>query len=275
MATQSNPSRSRSSSGLGLKKTVVVTTSWDDGDLWNLKLAEMLASRGLPATFYIPTGTLGDGSTLSAAQLRDLAGAGFEIGAHTVTHPVLSDITGAALKGEVVECKRALEEILGREVPSFAYPKGRGNAEVIAELERAGYRSARGLRMLSLSTDFPPFDMPFTVQAYPHPWSRYARNLIKRGEVLALAKQSAEILRAKSWVELGKSLFDRALSEGGAWHLVGHSWETERVGGWSELTEMLDYVSGREGVQYLTNGELAKLSSSHSAAAPAIQLGRN
>src|SRR5262249_18021713 len=140
-------------------KTVVVTTSWDDGDVWNLKLAEKLAARGLPATFYTPTGSLGQDSTMTAAQLRDLAGSGFEIGAHTVTHPVLSDLTGDVLKREVVECKRALEDILGREVPSFAYPKGRKNSEVARRLEEAGYRSARGLRMLSLSYKFPRFDM--------------------------------------------------------------------------------------------------------------------
>src|SRR5579864_7957209 len=91
------------------EKAVIVTTSWDDGDVWNLKLAEKLASRGLPATFYIPTGALGQGSTMTAAQLRELADSGFEIGAHTVSHPVLSDLTGEILKREVVDCKQALE----------------------------------------------------------------------------------------------------------------------------------------------------------------------
>jgi len=259
-------------------KTVVVTTSWDDGDCCDLKLAELLAKKRLPATFYVTTGALGKVSTMSAAQLRELANAGFEIGGHTVTHPILSDLHGAALMREVVECKQVLEEILGREVPSFAYPKGRGNADVARRLQEAGYRSARGLRMLSLSCEFPPFDMPFTVQAYPHTWTRYARNLVKRGALMTLAKSSLQIARSKNWVELGKAMFDRALREGGAWHLVGHSWETERIGGWAELTEMLDYVSGRDGVRYLTNGQLAQLAISGNVPAtaePVPQLGRN
>ena len=249
-------------------KTVIVTTSWDDGDVWNLKLAEKLARRGLPATFYIPTGAIEQESTLSAAQLRELANGGFEIGSHTVSHPVLTDLTGAILKREVVECKQVLEEILGREVPSFAYPKGRKNSEVARRLEEAGYRSARGLRMLSLSCEFPRFDMPFTVQAYPHRWSGFARNLAKRGAFATLAKYSLQISRSTGWVDLGKAMFDRALREGGAWHLVGHSWETERIGGWAELEEILDYVSGREGVRYLTNGQLTDLA--HPAPAAAL-----
>jgi len=241
------------------EKTVIVTTSWDDGDVWNLKLAEKLASRGLPATFYIPTGALGQGSTMTVAQLRELDNSGFEIGAHTVSHPVLSDLTGETLKREVVDCKRTLEHILGREVPSFAYPKGRKNSEVARRLEEAGYRSARGLRMLSLNYQFPRFDMPFTVQAYPHRWSGFARNLAKRGAFGTLAKYSLQISRSSGWVELGKKMFDQALREGGAWHLVGHSWETERIGGWAELEEIVDYVSGRAGVRYLTNGQLTEL----------------
>jgi hypothetical protein len=259
-------------------KTVVVTTSWDDGDHSDLKLAELLAERKLPGTFYVPTGTVGEPSRLSASHLRELADAGFEIGAHTVTHPVLSDLQGAALTREVVECKQALEDILGREVPSFAYPKGRANTGVANQVKQAGYRSARGLRMLSLSCNFPPFDMPFTIQAYPHRWTGYARNLIRRGDISTLAKSSVQISRSRNWVQLGKALFDRALREGGAWHLLGHSWETEKIGGWSELEEMMDYVSGRDGVRYLTNGQLAQFA--HPAelpanAMPAAQLGKN
>lgn len=237
-------------------KTVVVTTSWDDGDPSDLKLVELLARRGLAATFYVATGNLGQSSVMSVRELRELAQAGFEIGAHTVSHPVLTEIDGSAVAREVAECKRALEDVLGREVTSFAYPKGRYNTEVVARVKEAGYRCARGLRMLSLSYDFPPFEMPVTVQAYPHTRTRLARNLLRRGGVLALAQASVHIGRAKNWVELGKELFDKALREGGAWHLLGHSWETEKLGRWSELEEMLDYVSRQPGVRYLTNGEL-------------------
>jgi peptidoglycan/xylan/chitin deacetylase (PgdA/CDA1 family) len=239
-------------------KSVWVTTSWDDGRREDLKLAELLAARGLPATFYVPSGSLGKNAAMSVKEIRELSNAGFEIGAHTVTHPILTQVSRSAARQEVEECKHHLEDVLGREVSSFAYPKGRYNAEVVALVGEAGYRCARGLRMLSLSRDFPPFEMPVTVQAYPHRWTSYARNLLRRGEVAALAKFSVQIGRSKNWVELGKNLFDRALREGGAWHLLGHSWETERLGGWHELEEMLDYVSQRPGVRYLTNGQLCE-----------------
>jgi peptidoglycan-N-acetylglucosamine deacetylase len=248
---------SKSNSGaVTSKKMVIVTTSWDDGHCNDLKVAELLDLRKLPGTFYVTSGGLGKSSNMPATDLRELSKAGFEIGGHTVTHPILTDLDPSSLNREVVECKASLEAILSREVSSFAYPKGRFNANVVAQVKKAGFRCARGVRMLSFASDFPPFDMPVTIQAYPHRWTHYCRNLLRRGEAMALARSSILIGRSTNWVQLGKALFDRALREGGAWHLLGHSWEMDTVNAWSELKKMLDYVSGREGVRYLTNGDL-------------------
>lgn len=245
--------------GSAPKKTVIVTTSWDDGHRDDLRVAELLTARNLPGTFYVTSGGLGESSRLSAGDLRNLAAAGFEIGGHTVSHPVLTELGADRVRREVVDCKVELEAILGREVVSFAYPKGKFNAAVVTQVKQAGFRCARGVRMLSFACSFPPFEMPVTIQAHPHRWPAYCKNLIKRGQILALAKSSIMIGKSANWVELGKALFDCALREGGAWHLVGHSWETEKQNGWAELKEMLDYVSARPGVRYLTNGELGTI----------------
>jgi hypothetical protein len=244
------------------KKTVVVTTSWDDGHCKDLKVAELLSLRKLPGTFYVTSGGVGKSSNMSETDLRGLSNAGFEVGGHTVTHPLLTDLDPESLRHEVADCKDSIEAILGREVSSFAYPKGRFNAEVVTQVRKAGFRCARGVRMLSFSCNFPPFEMPVTIQAYPHCRMDYCKNLVRRGEITALAKYSLMIGRSTNWVQLGKALFERVLQRGGVWHLLGHSWETEKLNDSSELKEMLDYVSGREGVRYLTNGELGQLISS-------------
>lgn len=62
---------------------------------------------------------------LAPAEIRELADGGLvEIGAHTVTHPVLSAIPAAQQEDEIRESKRRLEEILNEPVESFAYPYG-------------------------------------------------------------------------------------------------------------------------------------------------------
>lgn len=239
-------------------KVSIVTSSWDDDDRTNLKVAELLAARKLPGTFYVTSGGLGKGLALSITELRSLSDAGFEIGAHSVSHAILPQLNRHDLAREVAECKTVLEQALGRKVTSFAYPKGRYNADVIAEVKQAGYHCARGVRLLSISYNFPPFEMPISIQAYPHRRTSYVKNLVRRREVAALLKSSRLIAGSNGWVALGKALYDRVLREGGVWHLSGHSWQTEKIAGWSELEQMLDYVTGHtgQGVEYLTNAEL-------------------
>jgi peptidoglycan/xylan/chitin deacetylase (PgdA/CDA1 family) len=82
---------------------------------------------------------------VSVTELRELAGQGFEIGAHTRTHPILSRTPEAALADEIAGSKRELEALLDREVESFCYPNGRhsdiGDAAKRATRD-AGFSSA-------------------------------------------------------------------------------------------------------------------------------------
>ncbi|SRR5258708_4619073 len=237
---------------------VVVSTSWDDDSASGLKIAELLSARGLPGTFYVPTSRLGEESIFTGSDLRALSTSGFEIGAHTISHKILTELEQPALTLEVADCKEILQQILGNEVTTFCYPKGRFNARVVREVERAGYRGARSTQILFSGATFPPYEMPTTVQAYPHHRSNYVRNLIRLGAISALVKSMPDLISFDNWLQLGKSLFDRVLRDGGTWHLYGHPWEIEKLNLWSELKEMLDYVSKRESVTYLNNGELLK-----------------
>ena len=62
---------------------------------------------------------------LSAAEMVRLADGGLvDVGAHTMTHPVLSRLSPAKQRAEIQQSKAHLEEILGQPVTSFAYPHG-------------------------------------------------------------------------------------------------------------------------------------------------------
>ena len=238
---------------------VIVTTSWDDEDRSGLKVAELLARYGLPGTFYVPTGRLGEQSCFSSDDLRGLFHSGFEIGAHSVSHAILTELDPAKLSREVGDCKDKLQLILGAEVAMFCYPKGRFNNAVSREVERAGYQGARTTQMLSSSRAFPRFAVPTTLQAYPHARSNYVRNLVRMGAARVLLTSIPDLLRFESWLQLGKSTFDRILRDGGIWHLYGHPWEIQKLGLWSQLGEMFAYVSHRSDVLYVTNGRLVEM----------------
>jgi peptidoglycan/xylan/chitin deacetylase (PgdA/CDA1 family) len=57
-------------------------------------------------------------------QVGRLHSAGIEIGAHTVTHPILTRIDRATARKEMLECKRRLADLTSGDVTSFAYPNG-------------------------------------------------------------------------------------------------------------------------------------------------------
>jgi hypothetical protein len=242
----------------GVDKLRIVTTSWDDGDHADLKIAELLKSRGIRGTFYIPIKHRE--RPLGYSDLRALALEGFEIGAHGYSHRHLWRLQPEELSQEVRPCKAILEDVLGREVEMFCCPCGRYDTNVVRALQDAGYRGARTVRMLATSPTFSPFEMPTTLQVFPHVRFTYLKNVARARSFESLQSCLVQMSRLGSWLELGKKLFDTVLENGGIWHLYGHSWEIESLGLWDDLCEILDYVSRRDGVAYVPNCALLRRS---------------
>jgi len=104
--------------------------------------APTLAAAGFPACLFAVADYCGKDNdwpsqprdaprlpTLSYAALRDLADAGFEIGAHTLTHPRLPRVDAATAEREIVRSKESLEDHTGQHVAVFAYPYGLAGAQ--------------------------------------------------------------------------------------------------------------------------------------------------
>jgi peptidoglycan-N-acetylglucosamine deacetylase len=235
----------------------LVTTSWDDGDRADLKVAELLRSRGIGGTFYVPITPYRE-RPLEHAELRTLASEGFEIGAHGFTHKLLWGLPAEEVAKEVGPCKLILEGILGTRVRMFCYPCGRYDSNVVRALKEAGYCGARTVRMLATRPDFNPFEMPTTVQIFPHRESAYLRNVARARKLEGLQAYLVHRTRLGDWLELAKGLFDSVLQKGGIWHLYGHSWEINALNLWDGLRKILDHVCRREGVTYLPNGEVLR-----------------
>jgi peptidoglycan/xylan/chitin deacetylase (PgdA/CDA1 family) len=70
------------------------------------------------------------------------AGELIEIGAHTVTHPFLSQLPIASQREEIQQSKDYLEKILGHPVTSFSYPNGSYIAETTSIVQEAGFNCA-------------------------------------------------------------------------------------------------------------------------------------
>jgi peptidoglycan/xylan/chitin deacetylase (PgdA/CDA1 family) len=86
------------------------------------------------------TGT-GSGRPMTSAEVRALLSDGLmAIGAHTVTHPVLTELPAQARVREITDSRITCGTLCGSEVQTFAYPFGSINAAVRADVVKAGFR---------------------------------------------------------------------------------------------------------------------------------------
>ncbi|GAB3636484.1 polysaccharide deacetylase family protein [Hymenobacter arcticus] len=76
---------------------------------------------------------------MDPVQKQAFVAAGWEIGAHTQTHAHLTQLPAAAAAAEIAESKAALEQRLGTEIISFAYPYGDLNAATKTLVAQAGF----------------------------------------------------------------------------------------------------------------------------------------
>ena len=90
-------------------RPVIVTTSWDDGHLLDLRTAELLRSCGLTGTFYVSIRSRR--TQLSVSQLRELESMGVEIGSHTTSGKAPS-FDFPCLQADQIDCKRSSEVLV-------------------------------------------------------------------------------------------------------------------------------------------------------------------
>ncbi len=118
-----------------------VTISIDDGDVTDLRTAELLNKYGLQATFYIPARNP-ERPVMPADQVRELS-ASFEVGAHTLNHAPLKSLPDGQATMEISEGKKWLEDTIGKSVVSFCYPRGKFNASTPELVRKAGFLGGR------------------------------------------------------------------------------------------------------------------------------------
>ncbi|MBZ5599820.1 MAG: polysaccharide deacetylase family protein [Acidobacteriia bacterium] len=96
---------------------------------------------GLPtdwaSPYYDPAGRGRRFLLLNRPELRLLAGSGMCIGAHTLSHPVLSHTPPEVARREISESRSRLEEHLGQPVWALAYPFGDADSVTQRELDMA------------------------------------------------------------------------------------------------------------------------------------------
>ncbi len=90
-----------------------------------------------------------DGATyplLDADEIRDMQKRGVSFHSHTRSHASLPTLNDKELAAQLTGSRRALAELLGKEVAYLAYPFGHVDERVVAATRAAGYRAAFSTR---------------------------------------------------------------------------------------------------------------------------------
>ena len=160
----------RSATGCLDEKTVVLT--FDDGFAdFESAVLPRLCALDFTATLYVVSGLVGKTSEwlpafgdrlalLDWAQISHAASLGIEIGAHTITHPKLDILPRAVVRHEIRASRFCIEDHVGVNVRSFAYPFGFRDARTVNLVEECGFESACAVRYSTSSSLENVFDLP-------------------------------------------------------------------------------------------------------------------
>lgn len=183
------------------EKSVLIT--FDDGYQNNYTEAyPILKELGAKGNIFLVWNTLGKTNIwhkpdtepwvnmCTVEEVKEMQQSGvFDFGGHTLNHPHLSRLEPEAVKSEIVESKKNIEEALGRELCAFAYPYGDGAYD-------------KQIRTAALDAGY-TFDFSFKEGITPWPWKREEHTLdrlyIKGGDnlldfALHLKKGAARII---------------------------------------------------------------------------------
>lgn len=168
-------------------------SSWDDGGVHDVRIAELMTKYGIETTFYVPVmwqkvNTLKQRYSISLGQLREIANV-HHVGSHTISHPYLTSIPLEAAHTEIFDSKRSMEDLIGKPVTSFCYPRGYCNQPIKELVQAAGYEDARTTKVGYITEPEDPYETHTAVHVgYPREeygeshWTLYAQSLFREAQ---------------------------------------------------------------------------------------------
>ena len=221
-------------------KSKVLTFSYDDGVVQDIRLIGIFDKYGMKGTFNINTGTyLPEDAVreryygrLKLSEAKELyIGSGHEVAVHSLTHPFLERLKTDEMTWEVLEDRKNIEKQYGTLARGMAYPYGTYNDDVVEVLKWCGICYSRTVKS-TYTFKFP------TNWLTLHPTCHH-----RDPKFMELAKQFVETK-------------PRYLSDNWMFYVWGHSYEFDDKDNWNVIEEFCEFTSGKDDIWYATNIEI-------------------
>lgn len=205
-----------------------IIISCDDCSADDVRVDELMVEYGLDKNiiYYWPTmpkycnERVGRRS-LTEDQMQDIASRS-EIGAHGVTHALLTRIPLEAAKREIFDSRETLQQKFHQPIKSFAYARGYANPDLQKLVQEAGYENARGVTVGYI---------------YESENSYYQQTTV---HVACPRKEYAGV----PWLEYALKLLEEArYTNNSVFHAWLHSWELTKYGAWGDFEILLKGLS--------------------------------
>lgn len=220
-------------------KTKVLTLSYDDGSVHDIRLIEIMNKHGLKGTFninsgmYLPEDAVREkfNGKLKLSEAQKLyIDSGHEVAVHALTHPFLEKLDTSEIIYEITEDRRSIESLYGKITRGMAYPYGRYNDTVVDVLEKCHIAYARTTKS-TYQFRFP--DNWLLLHPTCHHNYENLGELIQKFVETPSRHRNAEMF-----------------------YLWGHSHEFDKDDNWDVIERFAEYAGGHDHIWYATNIEI-------------------
>ncbi len=205
-----------------------ITLSYDDGQYFDIRLAEIFRENGLRASFHLNSKRLNDPQGIPSADIAEVY-RGHEVSCHTVTHPFLTRVPDISVLEEIIEDRKRLEAACGYVVRGMSYPMGDYDERTIRLCRTAGMEYSRTIRSTG------QFGIPADFMQW-HPTCHHKGGIMEKLEEFYHPRNRSSHMRLL--------------------YIWGHSYEFNTDNNWELIEEFAKAAGNRPDTWYATNIEI-------------------
>jgi len=176
------------------------------------------------------------------------------------SHVILIEEKDEYCKEEILKGKQYLEDIIGKEITAFCFPRGKFKHKHIQMVKECGFLFGRTIGYLSINKilDKKIGLLNTTLQLVQNRRvPTYIFSAIKRCDWEGMGHIIKNIGIIDRWEDFAIFLLREVIEKGGVFHLWGHSWEIEELGLWENLDKFMREISLLQSkLVFCTNSEL-------------------